>query len=57
MWNDKTITKFNQLINDIRSNKSYEDQTFILVEELEDSTTIEVTCKGLWLLCGNYYLK
>ena len=35
----------------------HENRTFILLEELQDGTIVEVTCKGSWLLRDNCYLK
>ena len=52
-WNDKTIVKFDQLINDVKNNKLCENVTFELFEKLEDGSIVEVTYAGTRLTCDN----
>jgi len=55
-WNDKTIVKFDQLINNIKNDKLCEKMIFKLFEKMDDGTIVEVSYAGAWLICDNGYL-
>ena len=51
--NNKTLIKLDKFINNMCSNKLYQNKIFILFEKLEDSTTAKVAYKDSQLLCNN----
>ena len=57
MWNEKTIIKFDKLVNDAKSSKLCENNMFKLLEYDEYGLAVEASCKGAWILCDNGFLK
>ena len=56
-WNDKTIVKFEKLVNDVKSGNSCKNKSFKLLEYDEDVSVVEVLHKGTWILCDNGCIK